>query len=401
MSSKLEIKGYSSKDIFIVLGVILMSKSLYYESYGGNFLLIIFFFLLAFITIPNIKNLKTDKAILLYSLGLLSLTLINLEVSYKQWLVLFIRMLIAILVIHLISFDRFSKAFIKIMLVLSIFSWFAWIMIHFNINSPLPPFTSVHYIEDVQGRILRNFVFFGVDEALIKYNIHRASGLWWEPGAFQLFVNLAFAFSLINNTITRRRYIIFLITILAALSTTGIIVFALLSIIFFRKYFNLNNPILYLIPFLIVILGVIFVAPEVYNKMISLSFLSRYLDVLISINMFADNFILGYGYGSQVENAIPYGEALIKSELYNQMPPSGTDGITMFIAQVGILGIFFIYPILFPQYFNHMELNARILISLSFFLMFNTQNFTLTLIFTILTFYGLTKHRNLISHIKE
>ena len=160
MSSKLEIKGYSSKDIFIVLGVILMSKSLYYESYGGNFLLIIFFFLLAFITIPNIKNLKTDKAILLYSLGLLSLTLINLEVSYKQWLVLFIRMLIAILVIHLISFDRFSKAFIKIMLVLSIFSWFAWIMIHFNINSPLPPFTSVHYIEDVQGRILRNFVFF-------------------------------------------------------------------------------------------------------------------------------------------------------------------------------------------------------------------------------------------------
>ena len=61
MQNKLKVNGYSTRDILIVLGVILLSKSLYYETYGGNYLLIAFFFLLAFIVIPNIKNFKVDK----------------------------------------------------------------------------------------------------------------------------------------------------------------------------------------------------------------------------------------------------------------------------------------------------------------------------------------------------
>jgi hypothetical protein len=40
-----------------------------------------------------------------------------------------------------------------------------------------------------------------------------------------------------------------------------------------------------------------------------------------------------------------------------------------------------------------------LLISLTLFLMFNTQNFTNILIFTVLTFYGLIKNDN--SKIKE
>ena len=401
MQNKLEIKNYSSRDILIVLGIILISKSLYYESYGGSFLLIGLFFLLAFIIVPNIKNLKVDKIILLYSLSLLSIILMNAEPSYKQWLILLVRMLIAIMIIHLISFERFSNAFIKIMLVLSVISWSALAMIYFNVQSPLPAFTSEHYIEDVQGRILRNFIFFGVDEGLITYNILRVSSLWWEPGAFQLFVNLAFAFSLINNTISKQKYIIFLITILATLSTTGVIVFVLLSIIFFKKYFKLNNPILYLIPFFFIIFGTIFIAPEIYGKLTSLSFLSRYHDILISIHMFSENFFVGYGYGTQVEKAIPYGLKLLGSELYYMMPPAGTDGITMFIAQVGVLGFIFIIPFLIPKYFNHLNLGVRVLISLSLFLMFNTQHFTQMLIFTVLTFYGLIGNKKIIYQDKE
>ncbi len=204
--------------------------------------------------------------------------------------------------------------------MLSIFSWFAMFMIYYNINSPLPPFTSLHFIEDIQGRILRNFIFFGVDEQFFTYDIFRASSLWWEPGAFQIFVNLAFAFSLINNTITKLRYTIFLITILASLSTTGVVVFGLLSIIFFKKYFTLNNPILFLVPIFIIFIGIFIVVPEIYQKMISESFKSRYHDILISINMFAENILLGYGYGTQVEKAIPYGKQFLGSELYNMMP---------------------------------------------------------------------------------
>lgn len=401
MQNKLEVNGYSNRDILIVLGVILLSKSLYYETYGGNYLLIAFFFLLAFIIIPNIKNFRVDRIILIYSLGLLALILLNLETNNNQLLVLFIRLLIGILIIHLISFERFSIAFIRVMIVLSLFSWLAMIIIMFNINSPLPPLTSTHYIEEVQGRILRNFIIFGVDESFVTYNILRASGLWWEPGAFQIFVNLAFAFSLINNTISKRTYTIFLITILAAMSTTGVIVFGLLSIIYFKKYFIVTNPILFLIPIFIVLIGLLVAAPEIFEKLTSRSSLSRYHDVLISINMFAENILLGYGYGTQVEKAIPYGKELLGLELYNMMPPSGSDGITMFIAQVGIFGIFFIYPLLFPVYCKHMKLYSRLLISLSLFLLFNTQYFTNMLIFTLLTFYGLIKYKNMDNDLKE
>ena len=38
-----------------------------------------------------------------------------------------------------------------------------------------------------------------MDESFPKYGIHKTSGLWWEPGAFQVFVNLALAFSLIKE----------------------------------------------------------------------------------------------------------------------------------------------------------------------------------------------------------
>ncbi len=393
MQTDLQFKGYSLRDFLIVMGVILLSKSLYFETFGGNYLLIGFFFFLAIIIIPNIKNFKIDRVILLYSLSLLALILLNAETNNNQLIVLFVRLIIGIFIIHLISFETFSRVFIRVMLVLSIFSWFAMFIIYYNINTPLPPFTSLHYIEDVQGRILRNFIFFGVDETFFTYDIFRASSLWWEPGAFQIFVNLAFAFSLINNTITKRTYTIFLITILASLSTTGVVVFGLLSIIFFKKYFTLNNPILFLVPIFIIFIGIFIVAPEIYQKMISESFKSRYHDILISINMFAENILLGYGYGTQVEKAIPYGKQFLGSELYNMMPPSGSDGITMFIAQVGILGLFFIYPLLFPKYCLHMKLYSRLLITLSLFLLFNTQYFTNMLIFTMLTFYGLKNYK--------
>lgn len=395
MLSKFNSKKHSTRDFLIVFGVILLSKSLYYESYGANFLLIGFFFLLAFILIPNIKSFKIEKIILLYSLGLIAIILLNLETNYRSLFVLISRLLIAIIIIHLISFERFSKIFINIILVLSVISWLALFVIHFNIESPLPSFTSVHYIEEVQGRILRNFIFFGVDTELIKYSILRTSSIWWEPGAFQLFVNLAVIFSLINNTLTVKRYTIFLITILTAMSTTGLLAFSILSLIFFKKYLNLkNNALLYLIPFFVVVLGSIFIAPIVIEKLNTghLSFLSRYHDVVISIHMFADNFLLGYGYGTTVEKAIPYGEDLVGYELYHSSRPSAADGITGFIAQVGILGFVFMYPFLFPRYCNHMRVSDSLLISLSLLIMFNTQNFTNILIFSVLTFYAMTKN---------
>jgi hypothetical protein len=385
----------SLRDFFLVLGVILLSKSLYYETYGGNLLLIGFFFILALVIIPNIRKLKVEKILLLYSFGLIALILINLETNYRSLFVLISRLMIAIMLIHLISFERFSKIFTNIILVLSVISPLALFVIHFDLPSALPDFNTVH--EGSEERTLRNFILFGVDElVLIKYTILRATSIWWEPGAFQLFVNLAVIFSLINNNLSFRRYVIFAIAIACSLSTTGLIAFSILSLIHFKNYtITKKNIVFYLIPLFILILGSSFIVPSVYDKLNSDSFLSRYYDVIISIHMFSDNFFLGYGYGTTVEKAIPYGEKLLGYNTYHgQTKPSASDGITGFIAQVGILGFIFMYPFLFPRYCNDLKLIDSHLISLTLFVMFNTQNFTNILIFTVLTFYALIKNEN-------
>lgn len=401
LQSEFNYKQHPIRDFFLVFSVILLSKSLYYETYGGNFLLIGFFFILALFVIPNIKNLKIEKILLLYSFGLVTLILINLETSYRSLFVLISRLMITIILIHLISFERFSKIFINIMITLSIIAPLALFVIHFDIQSPLSDFNTVH--EGSQERTLRNFILFGVDELnLIKYSILRTTSIWWEPGAFQLFVNLAVIFSLINNTLSFRRYTIFAIAILTTMSTTGIIAFSILSLIYFKNFnFKRNNIILYSIPLFIIIIGSILLGPLIIEKVNTshLSFISRYHDVVISIHMFADNFFLGYGYGTTVEKAIPYGEKLLGYNEYHYSEPSASDGITGFIAQVGILGFIFMYPFLFPKYCRNLKLIDSLLISLTLFLMFNTQNFTNILIFTVLTFYGLIKNDN--SKIKE
>lgn len=388
MINKMKIKGYSLKELIIVLCVILLSKSLYYESYGTNILLIVFLFLLMVFT--NFINLKINKIVLLYIFGIIILLLINIDTNYKSFLVLINRILIAIIVIHLMTFERFSKAFIDIIILISIVSWFSWLVILLDIPSFLPNFTGI------DGRILRNFIFFGVWEEFINYTTFRNSGLWWEPGAFQVFVNLAFIFALTNRIMTIKKYFIFLITIITITSTTGFLVFGLLSLIYFKKYFIFKKK--HLIHLCIFLILLIISIPIIYDKFNSdsssfASFLSRYYDLLVSVNMFIDNTFIGYGFANQIEKAIPYGENLVGYDLYYLSPPTGSDGITMFISQVGILGFILIIPFLFPKYIVHLNIFDKILISISLFLMFNTENFTFILIFIVLTFYGLIKDK--------
>jgi hypothetical protein len=380
--------NYYFIDFFIVLSVILLSKSLYYESFGKNILLIVFLFLLFFL--KNISTIKINMLVLLYSLAILTVVFANNESEISSTLVLVIRILIGIIIVYFISFYKFSEIFIKIILVISIISWLSWLVIALDINSILPSFNSI------DNRVLRNFIFFGVWENFIQYHVYRNSGLWWEPGAFQLFLNMAFIFAIANNTINIKRYIIFLVTLISTLSTTGFIVFLMLSFVYFRKNFILKRStiiylllIIFFLLFLLISLeSVLFNKFDTDNKGSFPSLLSRFYDVSISVNIFLDNIILGSGFG-QLENTIPYREEFMEDELYHSSQPSGSDGVTMFISQLGIIGLILIIPLLIPKYIFHLDFINKFIISLSIFLLFNTENFTFILIFILFTFYGI------------
>jgi len=380
---------YSIKQFFIVLFVILLSKSLYYESYGTNILLIPF---LIFLLLLNYKKkLILSKKLFIFSMFFFFLASINPEAKTTSLLVLLISLTIGTLVVKYVDFYIFTKIFNKIIIILSIFSLFYWLVITYNIHSFLPSFIGI------DERELRNFIFFGVSNDLIKYQSYRNSGLWWEPGAFNLFVILAFIFSILNKTLNKKLYFLFALVIITIQSTTGLISFAMLSMIFFIRIVKKSkNKIFYLQIFSIVTTIFMFILlPIILNKFDAtansyVSFLSRYYDIKVSTNMFLDNFLVGYGFGSQVENAIPYGIDLLGSTLYESIAkPTGSDGITMLIAQCGLLSFIILYPFFFPKYFYTLYKYEKILISIVLFIIFNTENFTFLLIFIILLFYGI------------
>lgn len=398
--------AYSIKEFLIVLGVILLSKSLYYESYGNNVLLIVFFILLFFIAKVRVRFLSftvrvrardigVDNKLILYSLFFMGLVLINPESKLSTILVLMARLAIAYIVVSRLNFYIFSTIFIKIVLILSFFSLFSLAVFHFNIPSFLPDFVAIDH------RQLRNFLFFAADNHNLEYRIwggvYRITGLWWEPGAFQLFVNLAVIFAIINQSLTKKQYILFAVTIMLIKSTTGMIVFILLSLIIVNKLLNIHVNAKYLRYFFvaIVIMAMSWYAYPLMDKFhpesqYFASFLSRYNDVVVSYHLLLDNFFLGYGYG-HLEKIIPY--AVKYASVGDAVRVSGADGITMLIAQTGILGIFFLWHFFIPNYYKHLTLLEKIVISLSLLLMFNTENFTFILIFIILIFYGIVGNK--------
>lgn len=379
-------------EFYIVLFLVLLSKSVYYEALGENYLLIPFlFFICVKLCFVGPSTVKVPILLIFYSACLVFIVCINFESRLSSLLVLMTRVCIAIVVVGLVSFTLFSVYFSKIIYLLSIASLFSFPVIFFDIPSFLPDFIAM------DGRVLRNFILFSVWEGFISHQIFRNSGIWWEPGAFAVFVNLAFLFDIINKRINFVRFFIYAVTVLSTYSTAGFIVFLLLLLLLLNgsrvKSFAVASiafaPAFAAVFFLIII-------PNVIHKfdVANYSLLSRYYDLLISIEMFISNPLLGYGFGSQIENAVPFGIELLGAELYNNASPTGADGLTMFIAQVGIVGFFLLIPFLFPRYICGLGLVCRILIAAALFVMFNTQNFTFIIIFLVLTYYGMVGVNN-------
>jgi hypothetical protein len=227
-------KNLNFKSIVIILSI-LLSKSLYYETFGENNLII----LLLILAISHILY-KTSvnqlfflkKSVLLY-LAIILVISINPNAKMSTSLVFFGLLTISLWITTIIPLSYFTKVFYNLTKVLMIASIFRYLIIFIDSSSILQDFISIegdHYI---------NFLLFGVlKEEQTFLGIIRNNGLWWEPGAFQVIINLAFLLGLAFKRVTTKDYFLFLIVIVSTGSTAGIIIFSILSFIYFRKNMN-------------------------------------------------------------------------------------------------------------------------------------------------------------------
>ncbi|WP_205450076.1 O-antigen ligase family protein [Clostridium botulinum] len=137
-------------------------------------------------------------------------------------------------------------------------------------------------------------------------SFHRNSGMFWEPGAYQIFLNLALIFMLDMGLYGKRdkiKIIILIITILTTKSTTGYIVLLIILSNYFYinikfKYKFSKSLIVIIIAMMLIIIFPIFSKIEVVDNKINkdnISFNIRYNDFLESINIIKEYPMKGLG----------------------------------------------------------------------------------------------------------
>lgn len=166
----------------------------------------------------------------------------------------------------------------------------------------------------------------------------RNCGPFWEPGAFQGFINLAIMIELLGNKEKNKKWylkmMIFVITIITTFSTGGFIALAfnLLYYIFSDKRLSKSVKIISLVSFLVLALIVFFNVDFLYNK---ISSNDDRLGVTLS-DLFSDNImytLFGYGF---TEESIMQSDINSASSVFNLIRYTGLFGILLyFIPLVG------------------------------------------------------------------
>jgi hypothetical protein len=338
MQVKLE-KGHSLILISLVLLTILNSGSLVVKTMGDNAFTILQFLLVAYIglrykIIPS-KNFAI-VAIICFSIVLHYLMHFNSLVSYIGLLVRIISMYYLSLII---TNQTFWKKYISIIYIISLFSIVGYIAILIVPDHILHRFSTLFPLHDISYSGDINYHNLGIITWPVRSygNMLRNQSIFWEPGAFQLFVNLGLLANLkLQNKIYDRKNIVFIVTVITTFSTTGYIVLAI--ILFDRIQFKhlYKNGVMILST--IVLLLLILTSPAVKDKFDPNSqgygsYLARVTHATYGYSMLMENLVIGFGYG---ENSIKEIDSFAYNN-YGYGSGGGSNHLLRFYGQFGII----------------------------------------------------------------
>jgi hypothetical protein len=183
-------------------------------------------------------------------------------------------------------------------------------------------------------------------------SLYRNSGFAWEPGAFAVYVNIAFLFHLIRNKFkltNQKRLLVFIAALATTFSTTGYSLFILL--ILFYIYNQNIVKIMWMAPVVILITGFLFTLPFMGEKISKkdgvisteemIYYSSRYdiqyapqrfHSLQIDFVDFLNHPILGYGGRTELKWTTQLGAQI-----------STVSGIGSIMARYGLVGIIFFF----------------------------------------------------------
>lgn len=187
-----------------------------------------FLFLVLFTKSINIKSIVIVCGLLF---GIWLSVIMNGENKRNAIMVTF-SILTMLMFANVFSLEKFTKSYIDVVYFLSVIS-----LIGFALFSVVPGLRNYSVVTNAKGFQYTNLFFY-----IHPHSYNRNMGIFWEPGAFQMFIGLAMLLEILKEKARISRVLIFVAAIITTYSTTGYIALALilLLMLFQSKAASLN-----------------------------------------------------------------------------------------------------------------------------------------------------------------
>lgn len=164
------------------------------------------------------------KRTFLYFVLSLVMPLLYGRYNIKQMIIMLVAWCVGYLFTLFVSYEEFKDSFYLIIRFLAIYSLVTFVLsiIFPNLLDFLP------YVER-DGTSYHNAVFSIVSDSTY---VTRNFGIFWEPGAYSIYLNVALYFELFENKFNSKRVVLLVVTILSTVSTLGIVCMAILFLAF-------------------------------------------------------------------------------------------------------------------------------------------------------------------------
>lgn len=341
------------------------------------------FIIMVIPTIFFVSFQKKHLALLIFPAILIIVNLINSSDTIINYLI-FLTKFIFVFQFSLFCFQKninIFKVLSNIIVGISIYSLFTYFLL--DVYKLLP---YVYEVVDTK----KYKVFLGIHyhwQTTYWYNwlVSRNNSIFWEPGVFQIYLNLAIIYQLfIAKKANFFALIVLLFSMVTTFSTTGIILSLIICLVrlYQVKPKKLFMKYLKTIIFLIAIAGSLYVSQYVIDQ--KLNYATRSYDLrednlTIGYQLFLEKPLVGWGF--------------LNNSGYEEIAgiPNNSNGFISMLFHQGILGIIFhIIPVLIlAKNFSKISFLFSIVFLVYFFISINTEPFVYTNLISLFTCLGI------------
>lgn len=354
------------------------------DSYS-NFLVFFLFSLICMSLLFRTVKFTADGLIYMLLIVLFLLILLFFRGEFdntKEYIGVVGRLLIAYFVTVLVGKKKFIEIYTHIFVIYSAFS-----LIMYVVGLVFPDFVlSLPISFNDAGTGYRHLYFYfyqGID----TWN-YRNAGIFWEAGAYQVFLSLALVFEVYFIKKSLARKAILIAAIVSTISTVGLLVLVILSAVrlFSRKsLYNLSLSVVLISGLLI---------SGVFDALLwgkfdgeNISGVDRIVGQLADLQLFLSAPIFGVGFSAYPES--------FKSAAYalGAFAPTSSNSFTGLLALNGIFYSLLLFLPMFAFFIkNSVQFSGRILMLAIFIMLLSSQGLFNQILFLSIMFYGFQKN---------